>query len=121
MFFVLLVLHDPSLMNDILLGWREAGADGATILPSTGPGRLSQEMALRDDFPLFPDLSDFLDNETDQNRTLFTVVKDEAAVDKVVAATKAVTGDLEEPNTGILVVLPVLRAYGLHRRRKEGG
>lgn len=121
MFLVLLVLHDPSLMNEILAGWREAGAGGVTILFSTGPGRLSHDMMLRDDFPVFPDLSDFLETESDQNRTLFTVVQDEATVDRVVAATEAVTGDLSQPNTGILAVLPVLRAYGLHRRRKEEG
>lgn len=51
-----------------------------------------------------------------QNRTLFTIVATEEWVDKVIAATQAITGDLNLPNTGFLVVLPVIRAYGLDRK-----
>jgi hypothetical protein len=51
------------------------------------------------------------------SRTLFTVMKDEL-VPKVVEATLRVVGDLDEPNTGVLVVLPTLMAYGLDKKRK---
>ena len=37
-------------------------------------------------------------------------------VDLVVEATEKIVGDLDAPNTGILVVLPVVQAYGLNRR-----
>jgi hypothetical protein len=47
---------------------------------------------------------------------MFTVVKDRETVDQVVSATKSVVGDLDEPNTGILVVLPVAEVYGLNRK-----
>jgi hypothetical protein len=50
------------------------------------------------------------------NRTLFTVVQNDAMVDKVVKATEDVIGDLDLPNTGILTVLPISQAYGLMRR-----
>lgn len=32
------------------------------------------------------------------------------------AATEHIIGDLDEPNTGILTVIPVSRIYGLHRK-----
>jgi len=46
---------------------------------------------------------------------MFSVVKDEATVDKVVEVTEALVGNLNQPNTGILSVLPVTRALGLER------
>jgi hypothetical protein len=36
-------------------------------------------------------------------------------LDKVIAQTELIVGDLDLPGTGILVVLPVVRALGLHR------
>ena len=52
------------------------------------------------------------------NRTIFTIVKDEAQVDAVVAATKKVVGELDEQETGLLLVLPVVRAYGAKKRKE---
>ncbi len=117
MYLILFVLHNPDQLDDILHAWEACGVSGITLLPSTGLRRLRSSAALRDDLPLIPSLSDLLSPEQDLNRTLFTVVPDEASVDQVVAATQEVTGDLDEPDTGILVVLPVARAYGLNRKR----
>jgi nitrogen regulatory protein P-II 1 len=116
MYLVLFVLHDPERINEIMTAWDEAGVSGITVLASAGLGRLHQKAALRDDFPLIPYLSDLFDHEEVLNRTLFTIVKDEDMVNKVVAATQSIVGDLNQPNTGILVVLPVLQAYGLDRQ-----
>lgn len=118
MYFILFVLHQPDLCNDILTAWEQAGVSGVTILPSYGLGRLRQQAGLREDLPIIPSLVDLFDRDEVQNRTLFTIVKDEGMVDHIVAATEAVTGDLNQPNTGILVVLPILRAYGLDRKKE---
>ena len=115
MFLILFVLHNPEKANDILDAWEECGVSGITILASTGLARLRKGAALREDFPIIPSLSDLLDQEEILNRTFMTIIKDELLVDKVIAATESILGDLNQPNTGILVVLPVLRAYGLDR------
>jgi len=36
-------------------------------------------------------------------------------VDRLVKATESVVGDLTRPETGFLVVLPVMRVYGLNK------
>ena len=115
-YLILMVLHDTTCLDDILTAWEESGVSGITILPSTGLARLRQKNALRDDLPLIPSIEDILQHAENSNRTLFTIVHGEELVDKVVAATQAITGDLNLPNTGILVVLPVARAYGLDRK-----
>jgi nitrogen regulatory protein PII len=116
MYMIFLVLHDPSRMKEVLSAWEDAGVSGVTILPSTGMQRLQSSDAYRDDVPLIPNIEDLLQYKEKMNRTFFTVVPSETMVDQVVEATQNVVGDLNLPNTGILVVLPVLRAYGLDRK-----
>jgi hypothetical protein len=74
--------------------------------------------AWRDDMPLIPSLRDFYEVPENMNRTIFTIAKDEALVDAIVAATKKVVGDLDESKTGLLLVLPVARAYGMNKRKE---
>ncbi|HNT54881.1 MAG TPA: hypothetical protein PKG95_09230 [Anaerolineaceae bacterium] len=116
MFFVLFVLHDTDALNDVLTAWEECGVSGVTILPSTGLARFRQKGGLREDLPLIPSIDDLTEHIENTNRTLFTIVNDQEMVDRVLAATEAVTGDLDLPNTGILVVMPMVQAKGLNRR-----
>ncbi|NMB88498.1 MAG: hypothetical protein GYA17_09065 [Chloroflexi bacterium] len=120
MYLVLFVLHNPDRLDDLLQAWDEVGVNGITILPSTGLARLRQRSVLRDDLPLIPSLHDILSHVENLNRTIFTIVDSDSAVDQVVAATESVVGDLDLPNTGILSVLPLARVYGLHRRNNAG-
>jgi hypothetical protein len=116
MYMILFVLHDPALLKDLLNVWHETGVSGITILPSTGLKRLSETAALRDDLPLIPSLEDLIDHEGSLNRTLFTIVPNDAMVDKVLTATQELIGDLNLPNTGIMAVLPLARVHGLDRK-----
>lgn len=115
MFLVLFVLHNPDELDELLTAWDETGVGGVTILPSTGLARFRAQAALREDLPLIPTLADFAIREESLNRTLFTIVESDEMVEKVVKATESVLGDLDQPNTGILCVLPIAKAYGLHR------
>ena len=117
MSMILFVLHDTEKLDDLLAAWQEAGAPGVTVLESTGVGRIRQNEALREDTPLMPSLEDFYPDPEEMSRTIFTILKDEL-VQKVVEATYKVVGDLNEPNTGLLVVLPTVAAYGLEKRKK---
>ncbi len=120
MFFILFVLHDTDALNDVLTAWEECGVSGVTILPSTGLARMrNRRKALQEDIPLIPRLEDFLRHSENTNRTLFTIVESQALVDRVIAATEDVVGDLDLPNSGVLAVMPVAQVRGLGRRAKE--
>lgn len=119
MFCVVLVLHDYSQLDDVLDAWQTAGAPGITILPSSGMARLKQSRLLEEDMPLFPTIDDFTGKQEIRNVTLFSIVADEGMIDRLLAATEEVTGNLNTHNTGILFVLPVVRAYGLHRDSEQ--
>ena len=114
MYLVTLVLHDPDLLEELLDAWNKAGVEGATVLFSSGMGRFRQKQGMRDDLPLIPSLDDFYEAPQTLNRTVFTVVHDDAMVDKLLEVTQTLVGDLNKPDTGIMVVTPVVRAYGLN-------
>jgi hypothetical protein len=112
---MLLVLHDPAKLQDVLDAWQGAGAEGVTILFSTGIGRIAQSGIMPNDLPLMPSLSNFFSGKEHSNRTLFTILKDEALLPALIEATHSVVGDFNQPNTGLLVILPVDQAEGLEK------
>ena len=115
MFMIMFILNDPDRCQEVLDAWDQAGAPGITILRSTGLGRIRDRMGLKDDIPLMPSLEDFFQTEENLHRTLIAIVRGRPLVDRILEATRSTLGDLNAPNTGILVVLPVLEAYGLDR------
>ncbi|MBN2147882.1 MAG: hypothetical protein JW726_10860 [Anaerolineales bacterium] len=112
MYTVLFVLHDCDKLEALLEAWESVGVQGATIMHSSGLGRL-RTGTWRDDVPLIPSLESLYEYDESFSRTLFTVIEDEEMIDHLVAATQKVVGDLSQADTGLLVVMPVLRAYGI--------
>ncbi len=114
MYLILFVLDNPDKLEELLDAWEETGTGGATVLSSTGMHRLNAGV-IRDDIPLIPGLDDFYKRVEDYHRTLFTIVKDDEMLNKIVDATQKVVGELTNPNTGILVVLPTAQVFGLEK------
>jgi nitrogen regulatory protein P-II 1 len=116
---ILFILNDACKIQDLLDAWQEAGVSGVTVLFSTGIGRLHQARHLREDLPIMPSLSDFYQREESLSRTIFTIIKDDTLVEKVRLATRRVIGDLNQPDTGLFIILPVEQAEGLEKSRKN--
>ena len=115
---VLCVLPDVETCASVLEGWNDAGVSGVTILESSGLGQLRETLGLQA-IQLVPRLSDFDRARELRHRTLFAVVESDELIDRLVAATEAVVGPLNEPHTGIIVVLPVARVVGLPRKSSD--
>ncbi|KPL82621.1 hypothetical protein SE15_10980 [Thermanaerothrix daxensis] len=120
MFLVLFVLNDPENLDRLLDAWEKVGVGGVTILLSKGLVRFKESGgAWREDFPLFPSLENFKEHIENTNRTLFSIVEDEATVERLLKATEQVVGSLSQPNTGIMAVIPLARVYGLKYPRRS--
>lgn len=120
MYLVLYVLHDETRLNEILDAWDLAGVGGVTILPSTGMGRMVKHMPLREDIPLIPSLRDLLDDhEQMRNHTIFSIVESLELAEKLHRITEQIVGPLDNPDTGIMAILPLEKVYGLRRRPEE--
>jgi nitrogen regulatory protein P-II 1 len=112
---IVLVLDDGNKVEDILQAWMAAGVLGVTLLDSSGLGHEFARHGARSDVSFIPSLESLLRVREERSRTLFSVVPDGFDVDALLAATESILGSLENPDTGILFVLPVIRAHGLHR------
>ena len=117
-YLVVFVLDSPDLCQDILDAWENTGAKGITILESTGIGRVRQA-GIRDDLPLMPSLSELFKNAETHNRTLFSVVDDLDSAHTLVGAAQNIVGDLEQPNTGLLFIAPLVEVYGLKKENRR--
>ncbi len=113
MLMVLFVLQETEKLDDLLDAWEEAGAPGITVLPSIGLVDFKEKRALREDFPIIPNLEDMVESPQNHTRTLFSIVKSEAIADAIYEATIKLVGELDRPKSGIFVVLPVSKAYGI--------
>lgn len=114
-YLVVLIMNDPANCPALLDAWEAAGVKGITILNSSGLGRVRNN-GMRDDLPLMPSLGDLFKQEEVYHRMLMSVVDNQEMVDCLVKISQDITGDLEEPYTGFLFVVPVVQAVGLGRQ-----
>jgi nitrogen regulatory protein P-II 1 len=114
---LVLVLHDLDKMPSILKAWKTAGVSGTTVIDSVGMRNL-EEYAARDDVPLVPSLRTLFASDETHNRTLFTVIEDDAVLERAIAAAQNIVGDFMQPHTGILFVVPVSRSWGVPKPKR---
>jgi len=109
------VIDDATKIWDVLDAWERLGISGATIHDSTG---LHRTQGLRDDLPLFPSVRDLLEETETSHRTIWSVLEDGVDAEAIARATEAIVGPLDNPRTGILFTVPVLKVWGLRRPDK---
>lgn len=117
-YMVLAIINELDQCSRVMDAWDEQNVPGITILESTGLGSVRQAQ-YRDDLPLMPSLSDLFKKQEHRHRTIFTVVDSEEMVDRLVAVTQEIIGDLNQPHNGVLFVLPVARVVGLEGAKQR--
>ncbi len=105
---VVFVLNKEELLDEVLAAYVEAGIGGATILDSEGMGRF-----LTYEVPLFSDFKQFMKGNKPYNKTIFSVVRNEALIPRLEKLLDKVCGGLDEPGTGIFFTVPIDYARGL--------
>ncbi|MBI5878810.1 MAG: hypothetical protein HZB53_14260 [Chloroflexi bacterium] len=112
---LILVVPDDAKGEEIRERWRASGVKGVTILASAGMGHQEGKGA-RDDVPLLPSIRSLFAPDEVTHRTFFSVIDDDATLARALADAESVVGDFDAPDSGIMFVVPVSRAWGLHRR-----
>lgn len=102
------VINQEEKLDEILSALVELGVTGATMIASEGMGRV-----LSHDIPIFAGLETLARRSRPQNQTLFSVIRDDATVDRVISVLQEICGDFEDPATGIVFTVPVGRVIGL--------
>jgi hypothetical protein len=115
MYIVMFVSKNVDQASDVLQVWIKAGVDGVTILESAGMHQAMKQRGIRDDIGIFASLNSLMRAQEIHHRTLFSAVRDEEMLDKVVDATTDYVGDWAKPDVGVLFVWPLVQAYGMDK------
>jgi hypothetical protein len=110
---IIFILKDLDKLEQILESWVAAGAVGITVLPGIGISDTEEKRALREDFPIIPNLEDFEGDSHNSTRTIISIVPSQEFANSIYTCTTKITGDLKISNTGIFLVLPVSHAFGV--------
>lgn len=109
---LLVILNDPSVLPKLLEVWQKIGVPGPTIIKSVG-GHASRtwldKVGLSSPNKLF-------DAKENQTRTVIAVFEDEELQAQAIAEAEHVVGGFDTPNSGVVFVLPVSHAIGLHKK-----
>lgn len=115
MYAVMYVSKNVEQAGKIVEIWVKAGIDGITILESAGMHRNSKR-GIRDDVGLVFSLTTMLQSQEIHHRTIFSVVKDEETVERIIKATTDYVGDWSRLDVGILFVWPLTHVLGLEKK-----
>jgi len=100
---LVVVIDDKSRLVDLLDRFYDIGVGGATVIDTTGMGH---------HVPLFARFGEIADPKEGQNRTIFSVMCDEL-VEDAIEVVEEIVGDLSQPETGLVFILPVDFARGI--------
>ncbi|NWG15434.1 MAG: hypothetical protein HXY41_02250 [Chloroflexi bacterium] len=109
---VILITSRTEDVHAVGEAWQKAGAPGVTIIESYGLRRLQEKSKALEILPGMMSLQEIMRESDITSVFVLSVVHDEQ-VDALLAATEAVLGDLDQPDTGVAFVLDVERAIGI--------
>jgi len=118
MYMVMFVLDQPDLLNRVLKAWEDVGITGATIVESSGFFRQKERRKLMTGRYILPTMQAGIEKG---NLSIFSIVADEQQVQAALQAVETVTGDLNQPNTGVFSAWPLGIVKGLSGRNGPGG
>ena len=116
MYMMMFISKDVDQASEMLDVWVKAGVTGVTILESAGLSQFAD--GIREDVGIVFSLRSLLRAQEIHHRTLFSVIKDEATLNSVIAASSKHVVDWSRPDVGVLFVTPVLQAFGLEKHFK---
>ncbi len=110
-YLLVIVINSTDKLNKILERLIEVDVRGATIIDSIGMGRtLEPEVST---FSTLLEIFNVGAGRYPENKTIFTVIKEEKTLREAQRVVKEELNDFKEPGTGIMFVLPILDFVGL--------
>ena len=94
--------------------WQTVGAPGVTLIEGHGLRHLQEAWKHTEILPTTFSLQHILRENDLSSVIMFTLVDDDKLVEKLVTATEEILGDMTAPDKGVLFVLDVARALGIH-------
>lgn len=110
------VLNKVSALEDIFKNLSDHNLHGATVLSSKGMAHI---LAESEDIRFMESLIMLLNPENSESKTFFMVICDER-VDEAISVIDESVGGINNPDTGVIFTLPVLRMEGFGKENCAG-
>jgi len=110
-YLLIVILDDLKSLSPLLDAWGRIGVPGATIIESAGAHRVQTWLSKIG----LAAIDQVFDSVDVQRRTLMTAIEGEELMQRAVAEAERVVGSFDRPNTGVLLVLPVVQISGIHK------
>ncbi len=107
-----IILADPDKTERALELLLECELRGATILDSMGMGKVLAENA-----PIFGSLRALLLERHESSQTIFTISKYPEKIDKAMETISSEFNGFKQPCSGMMFVLPVVKAVGFGQKQ----
>lgn len=108
---LLLITKKEELIDELMKKLAIAGVKGGTVLDSTG---MAKSLANADDMPMFDVFKEIVKQQNTTSKTVFFGVEDEK-VEIVRNTVNDVFGNLNKPNTGVLMGIPLSFVDGVNK------
>ncbi|MBR7007560.1 MAG: hypothetical protein IKH90_02890 [Ruminococcus sp.] len=107
-----LVIKRVELVDEIMIALAQAGVRGGTSIDSVG---MAKSISGAGNLAAIGLLNTILKgtDPAQKGKTVFVAV-DDSLVETAIAAIKSVTGDLSQPNAGVLFTVPISYAEGIN-------
>jgi CBS domain-containing protein len=106
-----IILDDIKYLPDLLQAWQEIGVSGTTIMKSVGGYRTSTWLSKVG----LGAIDRIFEAREIQRKTLVAVIEDDDLLAQAIAEAERIVGGFDRPNSGVLLVLPVVQAKGLYK------
>lgn len=107
---LILFLKQVDKLNELLKVLAQNGVKGGTIVDARGMGESLAEM---EDIPVFGFLRQYTNLDHNENtKLLMMAIKDDEVV-RTANLIKGVIGDLNKPNSAVLITLPIMYCEGI--------
>ncbi|MCC5911037.1 MAG: hypothetical protein JJT76_11440 [Clostridiaceae bacterium] len=107
MHLLIAIIDNPDQVTDILDEFYKVGVKGGTVVDSKGMAHI-----IADHIPFFSRFAEF-GQDPACNKMIFTVIQSKECLKKAIDAIEGVVGDLNKPDTGIVMTLPIDFCKGL--------
>lgn len=104
------IINNPNHVEGILDEFYAIGVKGATVVESAGMAHI-----MADRVPFFARFADLGEGDARSNRTIYVLLDSEDLLKKAVSAIERITGDLAEPETGVVFTIPIDFCKGLDK------
>lgn len=103
---IFIILNQTEYLEDVLNVLIDNGVKGATILDSQGMASAIVHGDIHD-IPLFGSLKSVLEGSRPYNKTIFSVIKKDEVVERVIEEVEQLLEDVKKPGVGFIFTVPV--------------